>query len=69
MFLNVYLWRRSLCSNLGGIGLEKLYRATLTMLSWATPNLHKILGEYTVLLAFLTMNLHGYSRLEFTVLY
>ena len=23
------LWRRSLCSNLGGIGLEKLYRATL----------------------------------------
>ena len=23
------LWRRSLCSNLGSIGLEKLYRATL----------------------------------------
>ena len=26
------LWRRSLCSNLGGIGLEKLYRATLSVL-------------------------------------
>ena len=24
------LWRRGLCSNLGGIGPEKLYRATLT---------------------------------------
>ena len=24
------LWRRSLCSNLGGIGPEKLYRATLS---------------------------------------
>ena len=23
------LWRRSLCSNLGGIGPEKLYQATL----------------------------------------
>ena len=26
---NLYLWRRSLCSNLGGIDPEKLYRATL----------------------------------------
>ena len=25
------LWRRSLCSNLGGIGPEQLYRATLIM--------------------------------------
>ena len=30
---------------------------------------YNILGEYKVLLAFLTMNLHGYSRLEFIVLY
>ena len=29
IFLKLCLWRRSLCSNLGGIGLEKLYRATL----------------------------------------
>ena len=28
-FQNFVLWRRSLCSNLGGIGPEKLYRATL----------------------------------------
>ena len=27
---NLCLWRRSLCSNLGGINPEKLYRATLT---------------------------------------
>ena len=30
IFTKLCLWRRSLCSNLGGIGLEKLYRATLT---------------------------------------
>ena len=30
MFPNVYLWRRSLCSNLVGIDPEKLYRATLS---------------------------------------
>ena len=29
IFPTLCLWRRSLCSNLGGIGLEKLYRATL----------------------------------------
>ena len=29
IFLNVCLWRRSLCSNLGSIDPEKLYRATL----------------------------------------
>ena len=29
IFPNLCLWRRSLCSNLGGIDLEKLYRATL----------------------------------------
>ena len=27
--LSLCLWRRSLCSNLGDIGLEKLYQATL----------------------------------------
>ena len=29
IFPNLCLWRRSLCSNLGGIDLEKLYRATI----------------------------------------
>ena len=29
IFPKLCLWRRSLCSNLGGIGPEKLYRATL----------------------------------------
>ena len=29
IFPNLRLWRRSLCSNLGGIDPEKLYRATL----------------------------------------
>ena len=29
IFPKFCLWRRSLCSNLGGIDLEKLYRATL----------------------------------------
>ena len=32
IFPKLCLWRRSLCSNLGGIGLEKLYRATLKLL-------------------------------------
>ena len=31
IFPNPCLWRRSLRSNLGGIDLEKLYRATLSM--------------------------------------
>ena len=31
IFPKLCLWRRSLCSNLGGIGLEKLYRATLSL--------------------------------------
>ena len=29
IFPNLSLWRRSLCSNLGGIDPDKLYRATL----------------------------------------
>ena len=32
-FPNPCLWRRSLCSNLGGIDPEKLYRATLNCIS------------------------------------
>ena len=35
IFPNLCLWRRSLCSNLGGIDPEKLYRATLR--SHCTP--------------------------------
>ena len=31
VFPKLCLWRRSLCSNLGGIGPEQLYRATLIM--------------------------------------
>ena len=35
IFPKLYLWWRSLCSHLGGIGLEKLYRATLiTPFEW-----------------------------------
>ena len=30
IFPKLSLWRRSLCSNLGGIDPEKLYRATLS---------------------------------------
>ena len=33
IFPKLCLWRRSLCSNLGGIGPEKLYRATLIALN------------------------------------
>ena len=31
IFPNLCLWRRSLCSNLGGTDPEKLYRATLIL--------------------------------------
>ena len=34
IFPNLCLWRRCLCSNLGGIDPEKLYLATLTPRSW-----------------------------------
>ena len=37
--LNLCLWRRSLRSNLGGIDLEKLYRATLTPFVVNIPSL------------------------------
>ena len=39
IFSKLCLWRRSLCSNLGGIGPGKLYRATLNTHVFATtPN-------------------------------
>ena len=34
IFPNLCLWRRSLRSNLGGIDLEKLHRATLMLTEW-----------------------------------
>ena len=34
IFPKLCLWRLSLCSNLGGIGPEKLYRATLNAILW-----------------------------------
>ena len=33
IFPKLCLWRRSLCSNLGGIDPEKLYRATLKLMA------------------------------------
>ena len=38
IFSKLCLWRRSLCSNLGGIGPEKLYRATLIDTLFKTLN-------------------------------
>ena len=40
IFPNLCLWRRTLCSNLGGIDPEKLYQATLKM-----PKLAQIFEE------------------------
>ena len=37
VFPHLCLWRRSLCSNLGGIGPEKHYRATLNYCLWMLP--------------------------------
>ena len=34
IFPNLCLWRRSLRSNLGGIDLKKLYRATLSVITY-----------------------------------
>ena len=43
IFPKLCLWRRSLWSNLGGIGLEKLYRATLSCLlhKWKEESLYR----------------------------
>ena len=43
IFPNLCLWRRSLCTNLGGIGPEKLYRATLRTVISLSSSL-KLLG-------------------------
>ena len=40
IFPNLCLWRRSLHSNLGGIDLEKLYRATLSQVTIFAPWVH-----------------------------
>ena len=37
IFPKLCFWRRSLCSNLGGIGPEKLYRATLRLPRYGYP--------------------------------
>ena len=42
IFPKLCLWRRSLCSNLGGIDPEKLYRATLTSWHWLFHRLQTI---------------------------
>ena len=53
IFSNLCLWRRSVCSNLGGIDLENLYRATLTDLhihSYPTqPHSPAIIAESIVI--------------------
>ena len=43
IFPNLRLWRRSLCSNLGGIDPEKLYRATLSLLKVKTQDIREFL--------------------------
>ena len=49
IFPKLCLWRRSLCSNLEGIGLEKLYRATLLSLNASHIHYtHHFLRRYQV---------------------
>ena len=45
IFPKLCLWQRSLCSNLGGIGLEKLYRATLKTPFTKGPTIILVLTE------------------------
>ena len=45
IFSKLCLWRRSLCSNLGGIGPGKLYRATLS--SYISSFLYRLWKYYT----------------------
>ena len=42
IFPNLCLWRRSLCSNLGGIDPEKLFRATLILNVWVVKDTEKL---------------------------
>ena len=58
IFPKLCLWRRSLCSNLGGIGPEKLYRATLS----SRVLLMDYLQNYVVLITFF---LHAYNQFLF----
>ena len=54
IFPNPCLWRRSLRSNLGGIDLEKLYRATLSLKFELTRTTHPIvLGGEAIKVGFL----------------
>ena len=42
IFPNLCLWRRSLCSNLGGIDPKKLFRATLIVIVWVVKDIEKL---------------------------
>ena len=54
IFPNLCLWRRSLCSNLGGIDPQKLYRATLTVFfHWMNERKYSCYQEYFII--------HGWS--------
>ena len=54
IFPNLCLWRRSLCSNLGGIDPQKLYRATLTVFfHWMNKRKYSCYQEYFII--------HGWS--------
>ena len=54
------LWRRSLCSNLGGVGLEKLYRATLMVVSRKVkgPDAHQNIEVFRNILKCFFLSLH-----------
>ena len=54
IFPNLCLRRRSLCSNLGGIDPQKLYRATLTVFfHWMNERKYSCYQEYFII--------HGWS--------
>ena len=42
IFPNLCLWRRSLCSNLGGIDPKKLFPATLIVIVWVVKDIEKL---------------------------
>ena len=59
IFPKLCLWGRSLCSNLGGIGLEKLYRATLNHFKFG-----RSVGSHP----HPTLSLTGYDRETFPII-
>ena len=66
-FPKLCLWRRNLCSNLGGIGLEKLYRATLSDLTKLSLSFNTNTQEATVALGYASqtsrvLNISTYAR-------